>query len=725
MLKHTTPLFENTDQFFMDEIREGFYVSGMMKRFWAAQLEILRDIAELCEQNDIRWCVDFGTLLGAVRHGGYIPWDDDLDLCMLREDYEKFKEVAKKQLQAPYEIVDFHTHDYFQQVLRVVNSRTLNLEQSFLDKYHKIPFPVGVDIFCLDNVSKDEQKENRRKEIAGLIMSTAVSLHYDETFSKDERDILKTIEEITGERLVVNRDLKRQLYTLGEKYYRMFDGEPCTKVALMRYWIEYGNHCYEKSYFERPIKLPFEGFSVYVPYGYLEKLSLDYGDFVKVNTAGGLHGYPMYEENEQLFASMLQGPYPFFYTFQPEDYKNIKRPNRDQFFKELDYLLSLLQKILSLSQVSLNEQKLLLLEKAQNLAIQSGELIESVWGQETPEVKCLENLCELIFLDYNNEPERVDYEPQINHLLSLIAARKDNQPVLFLVSRAEAWRNIASIYEKEKASGNAVYVKIIPYFIRTFEGDVQTEVSEIEYFPNDLPIYDGEISSLQPIRIYTQMGHDACEYHSMVEQKYFVRNLRTLSDQIIYVPPFISEDYSSEKQKMYKSLEHYVMIPGMFYADSIFVWNENIKETYVQYLLEHSNFFSKEEWIEKFKVVPEMLPNNIKATSCEKGILLYLGLSTILVYQELAIHKIENILKTLKEQNVLRESYLYISKEEEVELKSHNELLYRKWKKAVEELAYGEQVSIEDYKGYYGDPSPLARKFQLLGKPVMIENVRI
>ena len=66
--------FDNS--FFRDEVREGFYVSGMMKRCWGACLVVLNEVIEICKRNDIRMFADYGTLLDAVRHGGFIPWDD-------------------------------------------------------------------------------------------------------------------------------------------------------------------------------------------------------------------------------------------------------------------------------------------------------------------------------------------------------------------------------------------------------------------------------------------------------------------------------------------------------------------------------------------------------------------------------------------------------------------------------------------------------------------------
>ena len=70
--------FEYPQDYFEDEIRDGFYVNGFMKRCWAAQMEVLTDIDRVCEKYGIKWYADCGTLLGAVRHGGFIPWDDDV-----------------------------------------------------------------------------------------------------------------------------------------------------------------------------------------------------------------------------------------------------------------------------------------------------------------------------------------------------------------------------------------------------------------------------------------------------------------------------------------------------------------------------------------------------------------------------------------------------------------------------------------------------------------------
>ena len=80
-------------EFFEDEIRNGFYVTAEMKQAWAAQIEVLDDFDKACRENGLEYFADWGTLLGAVRHGGFIPWDDDLDIEMLYRDYKRLMEV--------------------------------------------------------------------------------------------------------------------------------------------------------------------------------------------------------------------------------------------------------------------------------------------------------------------------------------------------------------------------------------------------------------------------------------------------------------------------------------------------------------------------------------------------------------------------------------------------------------------------------------------------------
>ena len=70
------------------------YVADNLRACQLKQLSILKEVDRICRKHKLSYWLDGGTLLGAMRHGGFIPWDDDLDICMIREDYERFVKIA-------------------------------------------------------------------------------------------------------------------------------------------------------------------------------------------------------------------------------------------------------------------------------------------------------------------------------------------------------------------------------------------------------------------------------------------------------------------------------------------------------------------------------------------------------------------------------------------------------------------------------------------------------
>ena len=95
-------MLEFREGFFEQEIRNGFYLDTTMKTVWASGIEVLQKIAEVCDRYGFTWYAAYGTLLGAVRHEGFVPWDDDFDIWLLREDYNKLMEVLPKELPEGY-----------------------------------------------------------------------------------------------------------------------------------------------------------------------------------------------------------------------------------------------------------------------------------------------------------------------------------------------------------------------------------------------------------------------------------------------------------------------------------------------------------------------------------------------------------------------------------------------------------------------------------------------
>ena len=118
------------------------------------ELDILKEVDRVCKKNNIKYFIMYGTLLGAVRHQGFIPWDDDIDICMLRSDYEKFLEIASKELDEKF-FVDYEKTNkkYYLPFAKVRNKNTQVFEEAS-KKYdgHK---GIWIDIFPYDYKKKN------------------------------------------------------------------------------------------------------------------------------------------------------------------------------------------------------------------------------------------------------------------------------------------------------------------------------------------------------------------------------------------------------------------------------------------------------------------------------------------------------------------------------------------------------------------------------------------
>lgn len=178
---------------------------------------ILKYINEMCLENRIVFYLAFGTALGAVRHNGFIPWDDDIDIYMTRNEYIKFSDVMKKQSNEQYRLVDIYIDKkYMLPLPKVVDNNTV---VEYTNQNNNFNVGVWVDIFVLDNVPENEVERSAFIEQLEKIQAKWYFLQYKRKY--DKNNVIGTFKSVvysTFKTFVSPRIYARKLDILAQKY---------------------------------------------------------------------------------------------------------------------------------------------------------------------------------------------------------------------------------------------------------------------------------------------------------------------------------------------------------------------------------------------------------------------------------------------------------------------------------------------------------------------------
>lgn len=241
------------------------------------ELEILKQVISICEKNGIEYYALGGTLLGAVRHQGFIPWDDDIDIGMPRKDYEKFLRIAREELRYPYTIVsEEHTIGYTKAFAAI---RDLSTKIVMISSKIHSEESIWLDIFPIDGMPSGFFKK-KIHSYNYLFSRMMVQLsQFDKIVNQDkldrplfERLIIKIANVIHIEKVLK--------YSTWSRYYK----NCITKYDMTAPFAGNFTGAYKlkeivpSDYFSEPATLEFEGISLKVPKRYEDYLIAIYGE---------------------------------------------------------------------------------------------------------------------------------------------------------------------------------------------------------------------------------------------------------------------------------------------------------------------------------------------------------------------------------------------------------------------------------------------------------------
>ena len=273
-------MLEFKSDFFKEEERNGFTISETMKRAWATELDVLSRVIAVCKKYNLTYYAYYGTLLGTVRHHGYIPWDDDVDIALKYEDYRKLLEVLPGELPETFGISSMYTSKSHRQPWASVS----NAKYSYPDperkqKFYGFPYVAGIDIFPLYYVPRDKELADIVKHLYGAVYDTAK--RFEELKKSGElQEVLPQIEELCRVKLIQDDTLRMQLWRLTDQIASLIAEEESDCMTIYyKNVTKVWDYQLDKKWFEGTVEMPFENITIAVPSGYDELLTKLYGDY--------------------------------------------------------------------------------------------------------------------------------------------------------------------------------------------------------------------------------------------------------------------------------------------------------------------------------------------------------------------------------------------------------------------------------------------------------------
>lgn len=405
------------------------------------------------------------------------------------------------------------------------------------------------------------------------------------------------------------------------------------------------------------------------------------------------------------------------------------------------------------------------LADCQEAAIRIGETIEQIEGSGTQAVSYLEQYCENIYQisvrmrEISGQKAYKSLECILIKAQNAILHMEERREVVFLPYKASMWDSLESVWRAADEDPNCdAYVIPIPYYDKNPDGSYKKMHYEGDQYPKYVPVTNYEeydFESRKPDAIFIHNPYDEYNLVTSVHPFFYAKNLKQFTQMLVYIPYFILKEISPDKKIAIKNIEHFCMVPGVFYADKVFVQSEDMRTIYINVLTSEFGEESRRIWEKKIRGLGSPKVDKVLSTEKEdinisadwlniikktdgswKKIVFYnTSVNALLKYSEKALEKMQDVFK------------IFIERKEEVALlwrphpliratiESMRPQLWQQYEKLVEEYKeegwgiYDDSADLDRAvalcDAYYGDWSSVIQLCTAVGVPILVQDCEI
>ncbi len=266
-----------------EEVICGYTVTKEMKKVWQVELDLLSKFMEVCEKHNLTYFLISGSLIGVVRHQGFVPWDDDIDIGMSREDYNKLLKISQEEFKNPYFFQTPYNDKIYRGHAQLRNSNTSAILPSEI--YASYNQGIFIDIFPFDEYPKTKiQRKIQKTRLHFLekVMNSYIKPKHESLKSKVFYSLIFPFVKLFH---------YENVYRHYEKICSKYNGKGSNTISNIGF--KYGRDKYEhpKEYFKKDMltKAKFMNLEVVIPKEYDKILTRQYGEYMKFKT-GNMHG---------------------------------------------------------------------------------------------------------------------------------------------------------------------------------------------------------------------------------------------------------------------------------------------------------------------------------------------------------------------------------------------------------------------------------------------------